>query len=79
MISVALALEKRIENTIELIKKCEEAIARETKRKNELTKRLQDLNNEKKAREMKKLEVVLEHNGMTMRELLEMLDKNKNG
>lgn len=74
---MAIALEKRIENVEEQIKKCEELIEKETKRKNELTKKLQDLNNEKKAREMKKLEVVLENNGMTMSDLLDMLKNEK--
>lgn len=74
---MAIALEKRIENVMEQIKKSEEVIEKETKKKNELTKKLQDLNNEKKARELKKLEVVLENNGMTMSELLEMLKNDK--
>ena len=34
MISVAIALDKRIENTLEQIKKCEEIIDRENKKKN---------------------------------------------
>ena len=76
MISVAIALDKRIENTLEQIKKCEEIIDRENKKKNELNKKLQELNNEKKARELKRLEVVLDDKGMTMEELLAML-KNK--
>ena len=77
MISVAIALDKRIENTLEQIKKCEEIIDRENKKKNELNKRLQELNNEKKARELKRLEVVLDDKGMTMEELLAMLKNEK--
>ena len=65
---MAIALDKRIENTLEQIKKCEEIIDRENKKKNELNKRLQELNNEKKARELKRLEVVLDDKGMTMEE-----------
>ena len=74
---MAIALDKRIENTLEQIKKCEEIIDRENKKKNELNKRLQELNNEKKARELKRLEVVLDDKGMTMEELLAMLKNEK--
>ena len=77
MISVAIALDKRIENTLDQIKKCEEIIDRENKKKNELNKKLQELNNEKKARELKRLEVVLDDKGMTMEELLAMLKNEK--
>ena len=74
---MAIALDKRIENTLEQIKKCEEIIDRENKKKNELNKRLQELNNEKKARELKRLDVVLDDKGMTMEELLAMLKNEK--
>ena len=74
---MAIALDKRIENTLDQIKKCEEIIDRENKKKNELNKRLQELNNEKKARELKRLEVVLDDKGMTMEELLAMLKNEK--
>lgn len=73
---MAIALDKRIELIKEQIEKVDNNIAKETKRKNELLNKLENLENEKKAKEMKKLEVVLANNDMTMSELLEMLKEN---
>lgn len=76
---MAIALDKRIELIKEQIEKVDNNIAKETKRKNELLNKLENLENEKKAKEMKKLEVVLANNDMTMSELLEMLKENGKG
>ena len=76
---MAIALDKRIELIKEQIEKVDNNIAKETKRKNELLNKLENLENEKKAKEMKKLEVVLANNDMTMSELREMLKENGKG